>query len=97
MSYEMILQDEDKGSSWDQQPSYHDSGPSGPLAGENVMNVVLVGAECAPWSKTGKLHQTILMLPCMSIPDSNLKCTYLAAWKKGLSWFNRGHVLYLIV
>jgi hypothetical protein len=25
----------------------------GPLAGENVMNVVLVGAECAPWSKTG--------------------------------------------
>jgi hypothetical protein len=26
-----------------------------PLAGENVMNVVMVGAECAPWSKTGEL------------------------------------------
>ena len=23
------------------------------LAGDNAMNVVLVGAECAPWSKTG--------------------------------------------
>jgi len=22
-------------------------------AGENAMNVVMVGAECAPWSKTG--------------------------------------------
>lgn len=27
---------------------------SEPLAGPNVMKVVLVGAECAPWSKTGK-------------------------------------------
>lgn len=25
-----------------------------PLAGPNVMNVILVAAECAPWSKTGK-------------------------------------------
>ena len=24
-----------------------------PLAGTNVMNVVIVSAECAPWSKTG--------------------------------------------
>lgn len=24
-----------------------------PLAGANVMNVILVAAECAPWSKTG--------------------------------------------
>jgi hypothetical protein len=24
-----------------------------PLAGENVMNVIIVSAECAPWSKTG--------------------------------------------
>lgn len=24
-----------------------------PLAGDNVMNVILVAAECAPWSKTG--------------------------------------------
>lgn len=27
-----------------------------PLAGANVMNVILVAAECAPWSKTGFLH-----------------------------------------
>lgn len=26
-----------------------------PLAGVNVMNVILVAAECAPWSKTGNL------------------------------------------
>ena len=50
------MQDDDNSSSWDQQPSYQDPGPSGPLAGENVMNVILVGAECAPWSKTGKLQ-----------------------------------------
>ena len=33
-----------------QQPAAHSSPP----AGENAMNVVLVGAECAPWSKTGE-------------------------------------------
>lgn len=27
-----------------------------PLAGPNVMNIVLVAAECAPWSKTGKVE-----------------------------------------
>ena len=26
---------------------------SPPLAGDNVMNIILVAAECAPWSKTG--------------------------------------------
>lgn len=26
---------------------------SGPLAGVNVMNVIVVAAECAPWAKTG--------------------------------------------
>lgn len=26
---------------------------SAPLAGPNVMNIILVAAECAPWSKTG--------------------------------------------
>ena len=83
MLYEIILQDEDNGSSWEQQPSYHDSGPSGPLAGENVMNVVLVGAECAPWSKTGKLHQTIILIPSTEIPDSSLGCTSLAALYTG--------------
>ena len=50
----LLAQDEDNGSSWQQQTSYRDPGPSGPLAGQNVMNVILVGAECAPWSKTGK-------------------------------------------
>lgn len=28
-----------------------------PLAGDNAMNVVLVGTECAPWSKTGEGFQ----------------------------------------
>lgn len=28
---------------------------SPPLAGDNVMNVIMVAAECAPWSKTGIL------------------------------------------
>ncbi|GBG77039.1 hypothetical protein CBR_g23365 [Chara braunii] len=34
-----------------------------PLAGENVMNVVLVAAECAPWSKTGGLGDVAGALP----------------------------------
>lgn len=29
-----------------------------PLAGPNVMKVVFVGAECAPWSKTGQRHHS---------------------------------------
>lgn len=38
-----------------QQPSQPEAEvvPEPPLAGDNVMNVVFVGAECAPWSKTG--------------------------------------------
>lgn len=32
-------------------PVHEDEKP--PLAGPNVMNVILVAAECAPWSKTG--------------------------------------------
>jgi starch synthase len=28
-----------------------------PLAGANVMNVIMVAAECAPWSKTGLLSR----------------------------------------
>lgn len=35
-------------------PSYQEPQQGGPLAGENVMNVIVVGAECAPWSKTGR-------------------------------------------
>lgn len=47
--------------SWEPaQPAHHEPQAPAPLAGENVMNVVLVGAECAPWSKTGE--------PCTSIP-----------------------------
>lgn len=34
---------------------------SPPLAGPNVMNVILVAAECAPWSKTGILHCEIIV------------------------------------
>ncbi|XP_020586618.1 soluble starch synthase 2-2, chloroplastic/amyloplastic-like [Phalaenopsis equestris] len=34
-----------------------------PLAGENVMNVILAAAECAPWSKTGGLGDVSAALP----------------------------------
>ena len=34
-----------------------------PLAGPNVMNVIMVGAECAPWSKTGGLGDVMGALP----------------------------------
>ncbi|CAH9067808.1 unnamed protein product [Cuscuta europaea] len=34
-----------------------------PLAGANVMNVILVSAECAPWSKTGGLGDVAGALP----------------------------------
>lgn len=53
--------------------------PPLPLAGNNVMNVVMVGSECAPWSKTGErmgvqeqhssfsIHVSILSRP-MAVP-----------------------------
>eukprot|EP00249_Psilotum_nudum_P024018 c29061_g1_i2 orf=359-2782(-) len=34
-----------------------------PLAGVNVMNVIVVAAECAPWSKTGGLADVVGALP----------------------------------
>lgn len=34
---------------------------SPPLAGPNVMNVVLVAAECTPWSKTGTTTNFVLI------------------------------------
>jgi len=33
---------------------HYENNDSGPLAGENVMNVIMVAAECSPWCKTGK-------------------------------------------
>jgi starch synthase len=54
-----------------QQPETNAAAPSAaekppPLAGPNVMNVILVAAECAPWSKTGQslllgLHDKFLL------------------------------------
>ncbi|KAJ8775048.1 hypothetical protein K2173_020052 [Erythroxylum novogranatense] len=37
--------------------------PPPPLAGANVMNVILVAIECAPWSKTGGLGDVAGSLP----------------------------------
>ncbi|KAA8532972.1 hypothetical protein F0562_032911 [Nyssa sinensis] len=36
---------------------------SSPLAGANVMNIILVAAECSPWSKTGGLGDVAGALP----------------------------------
>jgi starch synthase len=40
----------------------------GPLAGENVMNVIVVAAECSPWCKTGKNITLRFLLELMFIP-----------------------------
>ncbi|KAF0901744.1 hypothetical protein E2562_006210 [Oryza meyeriana var. granulata] len=41
----------------------HQDYDSGPLAGENVMNVIVVAAECSPWCKTGGLGDVAGALP----------------------------------
>lgn len=55
------------------QPPQHESRP--PLAGDNVMNLVFVGAECAPWSKTGEravLHCGSLLYVLFFLRGRNL-------------------------
>ncbi|KAK8455183.1 hypothetical protein SEVIR_4G099100v4 [Setaria viridis] len=42
--------------------NYENDDP-GPLAGENVMNVIVVAAECSPWCKTGGLGDVAGALP----------------------------------
>ncbi|CAN6208163.1 unnamed protein product [Urochloa humidicola] len=41
----------------------NENGDPGPLAGENVMNVIVVAAECSPWCKTGGLGDVAGALP----------------------------------
>ncbi|GFQ02147.1 granule-bound starch synthase 2 chloroplastic/amyloplastic [Phtheirospermum japonicum] len=45
-----------------QDPTDEDVKPP-PLAGPNVMNIILVSAECTPWSKTGGLGDVAGALP----------------------------------
>ncbi|XP_066369605.1 soluble starch synthase 2-3, chloroplastic/amyloplastic-like isoform X2 [Miscanthus floridulus] len=42
---------------------HYENNDSGPLAGENVMNVIMVAAECSPWCKTGGLGDVAGALP----------------------------------
>ena len=46
-----------------EDPTNEDANPP-PLAGANVMNVIIVAAECAPWVKTGNHY-----LSCMKYFD----------------------------
>ncbi|KAG0492609.1 hypothetical protein HPP92_006007 [Vanilla planifolia] len=51
---------------WEWHTSEEDNKPSSALAGVNVMNVILVAAECAPWSKTGELVSSHSLWDCQA-------------------------------
>ena len=58
-----------------------------PLAGPNVMKVVMVGAECAPWSKTGKI--VLLSQPGnLNYDECSLQAPNYTAWQAdwAMSW-----------
>ncbi|CAK9863923.1 unnamed protein product [Sphagnum jensenii] len=64
---------------------------SPPLAGPNVMNVIVVAAECAPWSKTGGLGDVVGALPkALSRRGHRVMVVaprysnYLDAWETGI-------------
>ncbi|KAL6520394.1 Sucrose synthase [Orobanche minor] len=52
----------DNGNGIIRNPTIEDAKPP-PLAGANVMNIILVAAECTPWSKTGGLGDVAGALP----------------------------------
>ena len=54
----------------------------GPLAGPNVMNIVVVASECAPFCKTGKSH-----FCCVSAIESKLESKHCTGLKLLVSLF----------
>lgn len=46
-----------------EQPRSEPPREEGLAAGDNAMNIIMVGAECAPWSKTGGLGDVMGALP----------------------------------
>lgn len=67
----VLPKEEDTEQSVEEKPDHTDSEATAssedkevdapPLAGLNVMNVILLAAECAPWSKTGITPQLFLV------------------------------------
>lgn len=74
-----------------------DNSKSPPLAGPNVMNIILVAAECAPWSKTGNIpNQDSRMSFFLNLINNFLKLFFIGglgdvagALPKALAY--RGH------